>query len=258
VTPTLNRPGDVRNVLQCIAAQRYPKVESVVVNDGGVRLDEIVAAFPFARVLNLPQNVGALRAELEGIAIARGEFIQLLADDDWLYPDHIERLAFALLRTGGSIAHGNILIRYQERQADETLVTTGFNASVFAATTTPSDALICTPIAGQALLIRRTVLDEIGSWRPDCFLADQEFQTRAAARYPFVWVDHVTGEHRIRGESLFNKSGEESAREMQRIFEEMHPIAGRPMLQAIRDATVANVAARKPGVQVFAPSIILR
>ena len=57
--------------------------------------------------------------------------MQFLADDDWLFPDHLERLATAMIRCGAKIAHANALIRYVTRLEDGTLKTTGYNAGVF-------------------------------------------------------------------------------------------------------------------------------
>ena len=75
--------------------------------------------------------------------------------------------------------------------------TTGYNAGVFRETATPTEAMVCTPIAGNALMWHRSVFHEIGGWREDCELADQEIQLRSGQRYAFVWVDHMTAEWRI-------------------------------------------------------------
>jgi hypothetical protein len=122
----------------------------------------------------------------------------------------------------------------------------GFNTVVFVESTTPTEALISTPIAGQAILVRRDVFDEIGGWREDTFLADQEFQFRLWRKHPVVWIDNVTAEWRVRGTDNF--SGKvESGPELQRIFDEFHPVEGRPLLEANRRATIENVLSRPPG-----------
>ncbi len=50
ITPTYNRRTELQTMLGCIAAQTYPNIESIVVNDGGEPVDDIVAMFPFARL----------------------------------------------------------------------------------------------------------------------------------------------------------------------------------------------------------------
>ena len=91
---------------------------------------------------------------MAGVDLVTEGFIQILPDDDWLYPDHIDRLVIAMLRSGEPLAHSNTLIRYVKRLGDG-LDTSGFNASVFVDTATPSEALICTPVAGHSIMFRR-------------------------------------------------------------------------------------------------------
>ena len=69
VIPTFNRRADIERCLTCIEAQTYPNIRAVVVNDAGTPIDDIVARFPFARLLNLEQNGGTIRAVIEGLKL---------------------------------------------------------------------------------------------------------------------------------------------------------------------------------------------
>jgi hypothetical protein len=251
VVPTFNRRDDLERALTCIGAQTYPNVRAVVVNDAGCAVDDVVARFPFARLLNLEQNGGAIRAVMEGLKLVEDGFVQFLADDDWLFPDHVDRLASAMIRSGAPIAHANALIRYVSRTEDGTLKTTGFNAGIFRDTATPAEAMVSTAIAGNALLWRRDVFREIGGWREDCGLADQEIQLRAFQRYAFAFVDHVTAEWRVHA-SNFSKTAD-SGREQRRVFEELHPVHDRPTLEQSRAQLLEVIALRPPGF-VFEPT----
>ena len=255
VTPTYNRRRDLERMLGCIARQTYPHIEAVVVNDGGEPVDDIVARFPFARVVNVEQNAGVLRAVLTGVEAVRGAYIQLNSDDDWLQPDHIETLVGAMLRSGAAVAHGNALIRHQEREPDGSFVTVGFNAAVFADTTTPTAALVSTPIAGNAMIVRHDILSEIGSWRDDTMLHDQEFHMRAASRYAFAYVDRMTTEFRSRGKHQYSNTAD-SRPELRRLFDELHPVVGRPVVQSQRDEALERVSRRpKDQAHVFPATI---
>jgi cellulose synthase/poly-beta-1,6-N-acetylglucosamine synthase-like glycosyltransferase len=256
IIPTFNRPDDLRMCLSCIAAQSYENVEAVVVNDAGSPVNDVVAAFPFARLVDKAQNGGVYAAMHDGWQASRGAYVAFLADDDWFYPDAVERLALAALRSGASVAHGNGLVHVQERHETRGLESVGYNLSVFNDSTTPSDAMIATPIAGHSLLWRRGVFDEIGFWRMDMAIADQEIQLRAAQRYVFAYSDHVAVEWRIRGESSLKTDG---AAELERVYWELHPAPGRDLLRQMRVATVANVRnnqqTRQPGEPVFAATV---
>jgi glycosyltransferase involved in cell wall biosynthesis len=70
-----------------------------VVNDAGQDISAVVSEYPFARLVNHPQNLGLSAARNTGINVADGEYLGYLDDDDYLYPDHTVILLGAL--TGG-------------------------------------------------------------------------------------------------------------------------------------------------------------
>ena len=77
---------------------------------------------------------------------------------------------------------------------------------------------------------------------------------RAAQRYTFAYVDQVTTEWRIHGENFSGKVN--SIAEQRRVFEELHPVPGRPIVTAMRTAALERIAARPPGF-VFPPTLRL-
>jgi len=253
ICPTYNRPDDLRAMLRAMAAQTYPNVEVVVVNDAGSPVADVVAAFPFARLIEQPTNTGAMRATETGLAHARGAFIGLTADDDVLYPDHVERLVSALLRSGAMVGHGSGLSRLVKRQTDGSWKTLGLSAITFAGTTTPSEALVAVPICYNQVIVRRIVFVEAGWFRNDIALCDQEMLLRLAQRYAFVYVDHVTSEFRDhtagRGK-LYDHVAEQRV-----VYDELHPVPDRPVIQERRARTIEAVAERMPGQPAFAPVI---
>jgi glycosyltransferase involved in cell wall biosynthesis len=254
VIATYNRRADIERCLEGLAAQTYPNLEVVIVNDGGEPIDDIVSRFPFATLVNLEQNLGGMKAGIAGMKLAHGEFAQWMADDDWLYPDHFTRLVSALITSGASIAHTNGLIRHQRRLPDGVLETSGFNAGVFIDSTTPSDALIATAIVLISMLFRRSVFDEIGP-PIDIVIADYEIQVRASERYAFAYVDQTTVEWRLRGESYF--AGMDSPAAMRYVFEVLYPRPQRPMIEQNRASTIANVASRPAGQPMFPPTVLV-
>jgi hypothetical protein len=254
VVPTFNRRDDLGRCLAGIGAQTYPNVRAVVVNDAGEAVDDVVARFPFARLLNLEKNVGVTQACMDGLELVADGFVLFLSDDDCLYPDHVERLAIAMLRSGAAIGHSNTLIRYVERTEHGAFDTTGFNCATFVDTTTPAEALVATPITGQSILWQRSVFREIGGWRVDSMLSDQEMQMRAGQHFAFAYVDQVTAEWRVHGENFSGKVN--SGAELRRIFEVLHPTPDRAWLNKTRDFVLAEIANRPPGY-VFEPTLRL-
>jgi hypothetical protein len=254
VVPTFNRRDDLGRCLACIEAQTYPNMQAIVVNDCGEAIDDIVARFPFARLLNLKKNVGVTQACMEGNELVTDGFVLFLSDDDLLYPDHIELLVTAMLRSGAAYAHGNTLIRYVERGEHGTLTTTGFNCSTFIDTATPGEAMVSTPIAGQSILWRRSIFRDIGGWRVDSMLSDQEMQMRAGQHFALAYVDQVIAEWRVHGDNFSSKVN--SGDEQRRLYEVLHPTPDRPWITKTREHVLAEIAARTPGY-VFQPSLRL-
>ena len=82
VIPTYNRPQDLARALAAVGAQTYPFVEAVVVNDAGAPVGDVVAAFPFARLIDHDVNRGAVAAIETGLRHARADYIEFLPDDD--------------------------------------------------------------------------------------------------------------------------------------------------------------------------------
>jgi len=256
IVPTYNRRKDLTRALACLARQTYPRLEIIVVNDAGEDVRDVVESVPSAVYLVMPQNGGVLRTEEMGFARATGDYFQALADDDFLDPDHIESLVTAMLLSGASMAHGNLVIRHQERTADGEYATVGYNARIFNATATPSLALLATPIAGQGMLIHRRVFDTVGGYDFGCQLADQEFQLRALQAFTFAYVDRMTAEFRARGSENFS-SNVDSAPEQRRIYEELHPRPDRPYIERCRADVLVDIGRRSKGKFAFSATLSL-
>jgi hypothetical protein len=255
ITPTYNRREHLQEMLACLAAQTYPNIESLVVNDGGEAIDGVVAAFPFARLIDQRPNAGALRATLKGWEHARGEYIGLLPDDDWLNPDHVERLMNAMFRSGAKIAHSAGLLRYMELLDTGAWMTTGFNGTTFCQTVIPSDCLISTTIGGHQALMHRSVYEDVGWYLLDSAVSDNEIHIRITKKYFYAYDDHVTTEFRDHAGGQGRQWDFPAA--MRHIYTDVHPVQNRPLIEHMRAATLAHVANREAGKPPFAPTLTL-
>ena len=99
--PTFNRAQSLARALRSASEQTYGALEIVVADNASTDgTPAVCAAHARAddrvRVIRRPQNIGAI-ANFNGVVEAcRGEFVLLLADDDWLAPDYVERCVRAL------------------------------------------------------------------------------------------------------------------------------------------------------------------
>ncbi|HEV2173460.1 MAG TPA: glycosyltransferase family 2 protein, partial [Nitrospira sp.] len=100
VIPTYNRPNHVILTLKSVLAQTYSNLE-VIVQDNASELDltATIAELGDRRVryFRNERNLGATRNFALGLGHAAGEFVGLLADDDLIDPQFVEKLVSPLV-----------------------------------------------------------------------------------------------------------------------------------------------------------------
>lgn len=103
--PCYNTCSYIVETLNSIAAQTYPDIEVIIVNDGSTDhtvkqihswLDrpEIKARFVSKKrfqLINLPYNIGYAGANTVGLFLAKGEFIAIHDSDDLSHPERIQK-----------------------------------------------------------------------------------------------------------------------------------------------------------------------
>ena len=125
IIPTVRRPQRLWRALASVAAQTYPAVETIVVNDGGsdvsALVDRYVAAFGRpVRYVALQPNRGLAGARNAGIASATGALIALLDDDDCWLPNHLARLAAGLHdHPTAVLAYDDVMIEIEDGAEDD-------------------------------------------------------------------------------------------------------------------------------------------
>ena len=97
VLPTYDRPDRLRRARESVAAQTYPNVEVVVVDDcSPTPLESVVESADLrslsaVRYLRNEENMGGNATRNRGIEAASGEFIAFLDDDDEWKPTKVAR-----------------------------------------------------------------------------------------------------------------------------------------------------------------------
>jgi len=101
IIPAWNAAETIAETLKSLLAQTYSGWEAIVVDDGSTDETAAIAA-SFAerdariRVISQPQ-LGGCAARNTGINLARFDWLLFLDADDWLLPQHLERMTEALL-----------------------------------------------------------------------------------------------------------------------------------------------------------------
>lgn len=202
IVRTKNRPALLAEALQSVAAQTYPNIEIVVVNDGGEDVSEIIRPFDTSGVAIVPlrfsESVGRSKAANAGLEKAAGEYIAFLDDDDWLEPEHIRQL-LALLENQPDddciAAYSGVRCIDQE---------TGATIKLFNQSYNPAALKLENYIPVHAVLFRRSAIDGPAACRFDeafDLFEDWDFWLQLQACGKFVWNEHITANYRVAGDS---------------------------------------------------------
>ncbi len=239
IVRTHNRPRFLERALGSIASQIYRDVEAVVVNDAGEPVDEIVARFPFARLVVNEKNLGTTPSANVGLRAARGTYVGLLDDDDMLFPDHVARLVDAMERTRGAAANAHAITCYLELTPFSDYAVYGYRVAL-ARHIDRSDIYVRDPIAPMSMLMRRSVLEDLGGFDESVdFAEDWELWIRIAEHYDVQYVPYVTGIYSVRTDAtntvvtLAARFGSAFTR-----IVELHPLVERPQIDAMRQQMI--------------------
>jgi hypothetical protein len=118
IVPTKNRPDTLREALASIAAQTYPAVEVVVVNDGDTPVDAVldsVASRVKFQLVDSVRGQGAAAARNSGLDRASGDLTAFLDDDDVYLPEHLAMAVRALNDSGADLVYATTL-QYDHRR----------------------------------------------------------------------------------------------------------------------------------------------
>ena len=104
-----NAEDTIAETLQSLLDQTFSKWEAIVVDDGSTdRTRDVAEGFAGRdtrfRILSRPQG-GVSTARNRGIALARFKWLLFLDADDWIFPEHLERLT-GLLRHDDTLDAG--------------------------------------------------------------------------------------------------------------------------------------------------------
>ena len=108
IVPTFNRPEMLKETIASIEAQSYSPIEILVINDGGLEIEPLLAGLRSDRkIVHLKHaaNRGLPAARNTGLRAASGEYIAYVDDDDIYYPDHVETLVSCLMNSSYKVAY---------------------------------------------------------------------------------------------------------------------------------------------------------
>jgi GT2 family glycosyltransferase len=177
VIPTSRGGADLETCLVSLAAQSYPDLEVIVIDNASSdrSIEHLPERFASLRVLRNEENRGFVGACNQGIEASSRELVLLLNDDTALEPGALPALVRALAHhPSWGACQAKLLLMDDPVRLDTAgsfLTATGFlvhrGAYEPEERFTASDEIFAAK--GAALLVRRRALAEVGAFDPDFF-----------------------------------------------------------------------------------------
>jgi glycosyltransferase involved in cell wall biosynthesis len=200
VIPTRERPALLARALSSVYDQTWRAREVLVVDDGSAHPPtDVVARFPGARLLVLPERRGAASARNAGVRAALGDLVAFLDDDDVWLPTKLERQVERLTSAPPDVAAvycgyrvvsdvtGEVASSYEPR-----LPAAGF-----------AEFLDRTVFGTSIPLVRRRCLEEVGLFDESLpGTQDRDLWLALSRRFRFDFVPEVLSEQRIHGPQI--------------------------------------------------------
>ena len=115
IIATYYRNEQLQEAIECSLQQTYKPIEIIVVDDSGEDHARSIATEYDINYLPHSANKGSIQARNTGIQAANGKYIQLLDDDDIIYPEKIEKQVALSESSSAKVVYGGIKNREGER-----------------------------------------------------------------------------------------------------------------------------------------------
>lgn len=202
-----NHARFVVEALDSVKHQTYPSIELIIVDDASKdssrgTIEEWMKSNPGATYLPLPANLGNCKAFNTGLRKAQGTYVIDLAADDVLLPRRISR-GVDLLESNPDTG-----IQFSDAELiDELGGRLGYHSDRFPHASIPQgwvfrDVVSRYFINSPTMMIRRSLLDELGGYDESLTYEDFDLWVRAARVTQFAYLPEALVKRRVVKDSL--------------------------------------------------------
>jgi cellulose synthase/poly-beta-1,6-N-acetylglucosamine synthase-like glycosyltransferase len=214
VRTTSSRGSRLREAVLSVTHQTYPRIDLVVVQDGGDNAQIVLNELRSKGLLNGLESVqfkplpkmGRCLAGNEAMALSKGQFLCFLDDDDLLYADHVEVLVEKLLKDQTQVHKRPLAAVYGLGLEVQTEVV---SLDPWVYRELRHDLVFRQPFSRallmhhnfmpiQTVLFKRELFEKLGGFDPELDnLEDWNLWVRFALDHDFQMVEKVTSLYRV-------------------------------------------------------------
>jgi len=258
--PTFRRgaSGLFRKAVESVLNQTLQDIELIIVDDASTdgtadQIAEFMQRDGRVSCLRHPHNIGLPAiSEFEAFMKARADYIAFAFDDDFFYPDALEKLLQHSFDNPGRVCFGSVIWRAREK--DSTVVQSG----KLGVPLMYHNIRSWNTIPNCAVLLPRAVIDDVGFYDPHILMVricDWDLWRRIGERYLLHHVDVEVGE--VTGPETDDSLGKtyglssDAAEEWMQVSDrnlriskylDLDAFAGNPELTELTETTIRNLA----------------
>jgi glycosyltransferase involved in cell wall biosynthesis len=192
----------IAQTVQSVLDQTFSDFELIIVNDGSTdRTEEIVRGFDDPRIhYQYQENRGLAATRNRTLELAQGKYIAFLDHDDLWVPEKLAlQIPLMEVREDIAVVYGNAATI----DADGNVISENWadfkprDGNIFADLLIQGDF-----INWQTVVMRRSVLESLGGFRPYKVVEDYDILLRCAVDHNFVGIDRVLAQYRWHGSNF--------------------------------------------------------
>lgn len=221
VMPAYNHAKYVERGIKSVLDQNYAPLELIVIDDGSrddtwATIQRVQRESKTAFTALTQPNAGVCKTLNRGIALARGEFIAVIASDDYFLPGKVaaQVACFAAASPRVALVHTSAFLDYQNGRSLEDLT-----GSYRPATGACFDDMLtqAVRVVAPSMMFRRSAWEALGGFDERLAAEDVDFFLRLAAEgYEFAYVPHA-----LMVKTVVEGSGGSQLRTLIRVHEQI-------------------------------------
>jgi glycosyltransferase involved in cell wall biosynthesis len=231
IVPSYNHAQFIDQCIDSVYAQTWARIELIVIDDGSsddsvARIREKLKTCRFLHRFIARENLGAHHTINEAIALATGDYINILNSDDRFTPERIEKMVNHVAAVGGDWGFADVEV-IDDRGERVTAPAVGsieshvqaILTSVYSAPTIGFALLRCNiAISTGNFFVRTEFFRKMGGFSNLRYVHDQEFALRATLLAEPIYVPEKLYDYRVHGNNTISEVGSKAIPETQAML----------------------------------------